>query len=69
MSKFSSHLWKILSQNLKLFGNKKLRKSCGYILGKSAYNFISLYATTELLPKQILSPLLVPLIWWKKMIY
>ena len=64
MSKFSSHLWKVSSKNLKRFRNKKSTKSCGYIWGKSANSFISLYATTELLPTTAnFVPIAVPLIW------
>ena len=38
------------SKNLKQFRHKKLTKSYGYTLGKSANNFIYLYATAKLLP-------------------
>ena len=50
MPKFSNHLWKMSSKNLKQFRHKKLTKSYGYTLGKSANNFIYLYATAKLLP-------------------
>ena len=48
MSKFTNHLWKMPSKNLKQFRNKKSTKSCGYTWGKSASNFISLYVTAKL---------------------
>ena len=38
------------SKNLKQFRDKKLTKSYGYTLGKSANSFIYLYATARLLP-------------------
>ena len=52
------------SKNLKQFYNKKSTKFCGYTWGKSANNFISLYATTKLLPtKANFVSIVFPLIW------
>ena len=52
------------SKNLKQFYNKKSTKFCGYTWGKSANNFISLYASTNILPTTAnFVPIAVPLIW------
>ena len=63
MPKFSSHLWKIENQQNLVVKGVKVGKSA-FTWGKSANNFISLYAGTKLLPTTAnFVPIVVPLIW------